>query len=497
MRRAPYLVSVLFLGATISIAAAPEAPSLEKRVIEHKLSNGITLLVLERKFSPTVSIRMIFPTGSVDEVSGKTGLAHMFEHMLFKGTKTVGTRNYAQESILLKEIDALYRQMDSEKAKRHQADPQKISGLLERIRPLEQKAGAFIMENELWNIYEREGGSNLNASTSRDYTQYRVDLPSNKISLWAQLDSDRLRNPVFRQFYSEREVVKEERRMRVDNDPDGRLFEQFLATAYMSHPYRNPTIGWESDIDRLHVSDLEDFYKRYYTPERLVIAVVGDIKASEVIEMAERSFGAWKTPAGETSNITEDTLQTGERRVVIKDESQPKLVVGYPLPAYPNRDHFVAEALVNLLTSGTTSRLYKALVEKRQVATSIEAYKDYPGNRFNPLFIISAVPRRPTSNEKLLAAIQEELAELQKKPLETWELEKIRASTEMEMLSLLQSNGGMADTLAYSQAIFGSWKYLVDYQKQMASITAQDIQRLAKDALQVNKRTVGFLEPKK
>jgi len=495
MKRA--IVAALLFSLCLPVYAVDPTLSLEKRVVEHRLSNGITLLILERRFSPTVSIRMMFPTGSVDEVSGKTGLAHMFEHMLFKGTKTLGTKDYAQETELLKEVDQLYRALDAEKAKRHNASQTTISKLLERIRPLEQKAAALVVENELWNIYEREGGSNLNASTSRDYTQYRVDLPANKVALWAQLDADRLKNPVFRQFYSEREVVKEERRMRVDTDPDGRLFEQFLATAYMSHPYRNPTIGWESDIDRLHVSDLEDFYRRFYTPEKLVIALVGDIKTSDVIELVERHFGSWTPGPGQGPTITEEVPQAGERRVIVRDPSQPKLVVGYPLPSYPSRDHFIAEALVNLLTSGTTSRLYKALVEKRQLATAIDAFKDYPGNRFNPLFIISAVPRSPTTNAKLLDAIQEEIALLQKKPLETWELEKIRASTEMEMLSLLQSNGGMADSLVYSQAIFGDWRYLSTYPKEMANVSAEDIHRLAREFLQPDKRTVGLLEPQK
>src|SRR5688572_10561245 len=166
---------VLLLTAGWLYADTP-CQGLEKRVTSHRLANGITLLVLERHYAPTVSVRMLFPTGSVDERSGKTGLAHMFEHMLFKGTNRLGTKDYAKEAPLLKEIDAAYNALDAEKSKRHRGDQQKISQLLEKIRALEQKAAAYVQENELWKIYEREGGSNLNASTSRDYTQYRVDL---------------------------------------------------------------------------------------------------------------------------------------------------------------------------------------------------------------------------------------------------------------------------------------------------------------------------------
>ncbi len=494
MRRLPLVL--LFFLTTLSFGESPWQ-TLGSRVVQKKLSNGITVLVLERHYAPTISIRMLFPTGSVDETSGKTGLAHMFEHMLFKGTKKLGTRQYEEEAPLLKEIDRLYQELDVEKSKRHLANQQKIATLLETVRPLEKKAAGYVKENELWQIYEREGGSNLNASTSRDYTQYRVDLPSNKLELWAMLDSDRVKNPVFRQFYAEREVVKEERRMRVDNDPDGKLFEQFLATAYLAHPYRNPTIGWEADIDRLHVADLEDFYKRYYTPDRLTIAVVGDVQAADVFGLAERYFGSWRTAPSQPARITDEPSQTGERLLVLKDESQPKLVVGYPLTAYPDRNHFVSEALTNLLTEGLSSRLYKALVEKKQLAVSIDSFKDYPGNRFAPLLIISAVPRFPVTNDKLLAALQEEIDRIKEKPIERWEMEKVRASIEMQMLGLLQSNGGMADTLAYSQAIFGDWKYLLEYAKTMPTVTAEDIQKLAKSALTVDKRLVGMLEPKR
>jgi len=264
-------VAAAFLFLSAPLPAETELLSLEKRVVEHTLSNGITLLILERHFSPTVSVRMMFRTGSVDEVGGKTGLAHMFEHMMFKGTKTLGTKNYAAEAPLLRQVDTLHQAIDHEKEKGSAADQKRIGELIDQVRAVEEKANALVAVNELWSLYEREGASTLNANTAPDFTQYMVDLPSNKIALWAILDSDRVKNPVFRQFYQEREVVKEERRMRVDTNPEGKLYEGFLAAAYTSHPYRNPTIGWESDLDHLYVTDLVDFYKKHYTPEALTI----------------------------------------------------------------------------------------------------------------------------------------------------------------------------------------------------------------------------------
>lgn len=497
-RQRRFILGLLLATLVVSpqrVWSADELSSFQSRVVTHRLTNGITLLIYETHFSPTVAIRMMFPTGSVDEVSGKTGLAHMFEHMMFKGTRTLGTRDFAKESALWRSLDLLYRELDAEKARGARADQTKIASLLDRIHDLTAKANALVIENELWSLYEREGGSSLNAGTSRDYTQYRVDLPANKLELWAMLDSARVREPVFRQFYQEREVVKEERRMRVDNDPDGRLFEQFLATAYLAHPYRQPTIGWEADLDRLHVADLEAFYARFYTPDRLTIAVVGDVRSAEVIGMVERYFGPWSAPKGVPSFITDEPVQTGERRLTVRADSEPKLVIGFPLAAYPSRDHFVAEALVYLLTSGTTSRLYKSLVEKRELATSIEAFKDYPGNRYAPRLILSAVPRYPVTNESLLKAITEELSKLAKKPIEPWELEKVRALTEMQLLGLLQTNGGMADALVYAQAIYGDWRYLSEYRRQVATVTAEEVQALAARTFTKDQRTVAFLEP--
>ena len=321
---------------------AADPPSLENRVVEHTLANGIKLLILERHFSPTVSIRMMFRTGGVDEESGKTGLAHMFEHMMFKGTRTLGTTDYQAEVPLLHQIDQLHQEIDRERDKGQHTDEKRIADLIDQVRGVEAKANALVVENELWNLYEREGASTLNANTSQDYTQYIVDLPSNKIKLWAILDSDRVKNPVFRQFYQEREVVKEERRMRVDTNPEGKLYEEFVGSAYHASPYRNPTLGWDSDLNHLYVSDLTDFYKRYYTPSALTIAIVGDVNAKETIALVEQYFGDWTVTAGPRIVATEEPPQPGERRMILKFDAQPHVLIGFHIPAYPDPDQIVS-----------------------------------------------------------------------------------------------------------------------------------------------------------
>ena len=482
--------------AAVSISYGAEL-SLEQRVVEHTSPNGIKLLILERHFSPTVSVRMMFRTGSVDEVSGKTGLAHMFEHMMFKGTKTLGTKNYAAEAPLLRQVDELHQAIDHEKEKGPAADQKRIGDLIDQVRVVEEKANALVAVNELWSLYEREGASTLNANTAPDFTQYMVDLPSNKIALWAILDSDRIRNPVFRQFYQEREVVKEERRMRVDTNPEGKLYESFLAAAYTSHPYRNPTIGWESDLDHLYVTDLVDFYKKHYTPDALTIAIVGDVQAADTIALVEKYFGGWRVPATAPFTPSDEPPQTGTRRIAVKFDAQPHVVLGFHIPGDPDPDKGVAFAVAHLLGAGTTSRLYKALVEKKKVAASIETSQDDPGERYPSLFIVSASARFPHTNDDVINAIEKELETLKKEPVQDWEMEKIRSAVEVGILDTLQTNDGMAGTLVYNQTVFRDWRYLLRFQKQIHEMKAVDLQNFAKKYFVKENETIAVLESTK
>jgi predicted Zn-dependent peptidase len=493
MNRLVFL-SILYLFVPRTAAWADTIP-LENRVVQHTLSNGIQLLLLERHFSPTVSIRMMFRVGSVDEVTGKTGLAHMFEHMMFKGTRTLGTKNYKVEAPLLARIDQLHMALDTEKRKGATASQKRIGELIDEIRKQEAQARAYVVDNELWNLYEREGASTLNAATSRDYTQYIVDLPSNKLELWAILDSDRLKNPVFRQFYQERDVVKEERRMRVDTNPEGKLFEAFVSTAYQTHPYRNPTIGWEADLDHLNVSDLTAFYKQHYTPNKLTIAIVGDFNTQEVIRMVERYFGSWRPAMAAARMIPSEAPQTLERQVLIRFDAQPQAVIGFHMPPASDKDFIVSYAVSHLLGAGSNSRLYKALIEKKKIATSIQTGQDYPGERYSSLFIIAGQSRHPHKNADILKAVDQELERLKEKPVEDWELEKVRAAVEVGILNTLQTNSGMASTLAYNHTVFGDWRYLMTFQKQIRALNAEAIQNFAKKYFVKENRTIGLLEP--
>jgi predicted Zn-dependent peptidase len=472
------LFCAVLLGGTLAQAAPLP---LDQRVVEHTTANGIKLLILERHFSPTVSIRMIFRTGSVDEVDGKTGLAHMFEHMMFKGTRTLGTKDYAKEAPLLQKVDDLHKKIDKEKSKGAAADQALIGQLIDQLRDAEAAAEKLVIPNEMWNLYEREGGSNLNAGTSPDITQYQIDLPSNKLAMWAVIDSDRLKNPVFRQFYSEREVVKEERRMRIETNPDGKLYESFLGAAYKAHPYRHPTIGWAADLDHLTMEDLQDFYRRHYIPSRLTITVVGDVRAKDVIALVDKHFGTWTPPASPAVQrpMVAEPPQNGQRRETVLLDAEPHLFVGFRVPAYPDPDHIVFSALASLLAEGQSSRLYKSLVEDKRLATLVEADSSTPGERYDTQFFISIAPRFPHTAAEVEKALFQELEALKKTPIENWELEKVRARTDLDVLNVLQTNEGMASTLSFYQCIFKDWRYLLEYQKKIKTLSARDIQRAA------------------
>ncbi len=244
------LVSILF---SFCIYGTGFSYDLEKRVSKHTLANGLKILLVERHLSPIVSFYIRHRVGAVDDADGRTGTAHILEHMLFKGTKTIGAKNYAKEEKVLKSIAKTGRALDLEKKKGKDADKSRIESLTGELEALQNRHKELFVENEIDRLYTENGADDINASTGQDLTSYHTSLPSNKIELWARIEADRMANPVFRQFYSERDVVMEERRQRIESNPEGQLYEQFLAAAFIAHPYRRPIIGWASDIRFLDI----------------------------------------------------------------------------------------------------------------------------------------------------------------------------------------------------------------------------------------------------
>ena len=484
-----------FFSASVTWANDP-VKGLEKKVAEHSLKNGMKLLILERRGAPLVSFQMMFRAGSVDEESGKSGLAHLFEHMMFKGSQTVGTRDYKAEAPLLDKIDLAARDLMDEESRGEKADSEKIKTLQRRLDTLEAEHQKLLVPSEFEEIYQREGAEGLNAFTGRDMTGFVVNLPSNKWELWPLLEADRMARPVLREFYKERDVVMEERRMRYENDPDGKLWENFLALAYQAHPYGSPTIGWGSDLKRLSRQDAVKFFAGHYAPNNAVVAVVGDVSAPEVIAKCEKYFAGVAPQKLPARPITEEPAQEGERRVRALYDSEPQLLMGFHKPSAPHADNFVFDMIEQILSRGRTSRFHRS-IEDKKIAISAWASNGNPGERFPNMIVFGGSPRKPNGNRELETALLSEIDRLKNEKVPARELEKIMNQVESDFIRELASNAGMASRLAYFQAVLGDWRYPFAYLAGIRSVTPEDILRVAQKYLNESNRTVAWLEKPK
>ena len=491
-------------GLTLGLSAA--APSgLAERVIEHTLANGMTILMVERHQAPVVSINMTFGVGGVNEQVGQTGLAHLYEHMAFKGTSTVGTKDYEKEKPILDELHRVgteleQRQRDmSRRGADMPAEPAEqaaVEELQKRFKELQDQAAQYVAGNEVALLYQRHGGVGLNASTGKDLTRYVISLPSNRLPLWAAIESDRMANPVLREFYKERGVVMEERRLRNDDSPTGSLYETFTSAAFRAHHYGVPTIGWESDILSLTPAATEAFFKTYYGPGQATIGIVGDIDPKEVMTLIESTFG--KIPAGPPPPqiVTVEPHQRGERRVEVEFDAEPSLAIGFHKPGLGHPDDYVFDVIDELLTDGPTSRLYSKLVRDSRLAASVNSDANYPGVRSANLFVLSATPLAPHTTAEVEAAILAELERLKREPVSSKELERIINNLDADMVRALRSNSGLASQLALYQTVAGDWRYVVKSRDKIAAVTPADIQRVATQYFTKSNRTVATLVKK-
>lgn len=498
MRKSWLILLMVCLCTSITHAASPgmePRAGLDEKVIEHTLKNGMKLLMVERHTSPTVSAWIRFRVGSVDERSDERGLAHMLEHMLFKGTTTLGTKDYAAEKPILDRIEVTAQAMIAEKAKREKGDKARIAELQKQLDALDAEAAKFVIKDEFFELYSKNGGVGYNAFTSRDGTTYLINLPSNKLELWAAIESDRMQNPVLREFYSERAVVMEERRRSTDADPESKLWETFVASSFLTHPYGQPTIGWMSDIENLTRTKAERFFHAYYGPHTAIVAIVGDINTKATIDLMERYFGA--IPAGgEPAPVTEEEpRQAGERRIELVAESEPTLIMGFHKPAINTPDDYVFSVINMILGSGRTSRFYKDLVIEKQLASEVGVF-DAPGSRYPGLFVISANPRAPHAVKEVEEAVLAELERLKNEPVAERDLQRILNKIEYEEARRMGTNGGLARNLTEYEATTGSWRYMIQYRRKVAAVTPAEIQRVAREYFTRENRMVGFITKK-
>jgi predicted Zn-dependent peptidase len=466
---------------------------LESRVESHTLANGLRLLLLERHFSPTVSIYIRYRSGAVDEADGKTGAAHLLEHMMFKGTQTIGTKDYRREKRILDQIEAAGKALDRLKLKGRAADAPEIRRLTDLLASLQKAHRRLFISNEIDRHYTEQGAVDLNASTGQDLTTYRVSIPANRLELWARIESDRMANAVFRDFYTERDVVMEERRQRYETDPDGRLFEHYLATAFIAHPYRRPIIGWPSDLRSLDLGYLRRFFRNTHTPNNTVIAIVGDIEPVRTLSLVKRYFGGLPTRTRPVRLATEEPPQTGERRIEVSFAADPKLIMGYHKPAPPSSVDDTFDVIETLLSEGRTSRLFKSLVSERRIAENVQSQNGLPGARYSNQFVLFATPRHPHTVLELERELDREIERLKSETVPPEELEKVKNQLQADFIRGLNSNAGLAGKLSYFEALLGDYRYLTRYPARIGQITASDIQNVARTYLTRENRTIATL----
>ncbi len=497
------LAAAPLLAAVLTLAAAPPAPGyqLEGRVVEHTLGNGMKILILPRHQSPIVSLYMKYIVGSVDEEAGRTGTAHLLEHMLFKGTRRLGTSDYAAEEPIMRRMDRVAaRQDELERRREREGDnpvaAAEVAALEREMEELSAEQRRYIVKDEIDAIYNRNGGEDVNAFTDYDFTTYQVALPANRLELWAAVESDRMSHPVLREFWSERDVVMEERRQSYDSQPNRLLTELFLAEAFMAHPYRHPIIGWMSDIRYLTRSGTEGFFRDYYTPDNAILSVVGDVDPPAVIALLEKYFGPIPPSKARPATITREPAQRGERRSFLDGDANPMLVIGWHKPTLPHRDDYILDLASGLLSSGRTSRFYRRLVEKEKAAASVHAINGFPGARYDNLFAVIAVPLSQRDPGEVERMIYEELDRLKNEPAPAGELDKIKRQMKADFVRGLQSNGGLANTLAYFQALTGDWRYLTRYEEVIDGISPAEIMETARRYFNADNRTVAVLTRK-
>ncbi|MCX5645896.1 MAG: pitrilysin family protein [Phycisphaerae bacterium] len=488
IRPALVLFVLLVLGPA---AMSQDLAGFEKRLTKFTLDNGLAFLVLERHEAPVVSFHTYADVGAVDEVTGFTGLAHLFEHMAFKGTQTVGTNDYQAAAAALAKMDDLFVALRKEKQKGDQADPAILKKLQEQFDQADAEAQKYIVHDEYEESLTQQGADGFNAYTSEDATQYIVSLPSNKLELWMMLEAERFAHPVLREFYKEKDVVMEERRM-MENSPTGRLYEEFEGIAFIAHPYRDGVIGHMSDLQALSRPEAEGFFKAHYGPSNLTIAIVGDVDPVNVKRLAAKYFASVPSGPKPEPVRTVEPPQRGERRVTVEDAAQPVVLIGYHQPNVNHADNAPLEVVSQIVGVGRTSRLYKDLVKDKKIAVSANAGPN--PSKYPSLFLFYVVPAKGHTTQECEQAVYAQIEKLKTEPVSPEELKKAKTRSRASVIRELDSNSGLAAELTFCEVVMGDWRNFFKELDKIEQVTAADVQRVAQTYFTKKNRTVGVIE---
>jgi predicted Zn-dependent peptidase len=494
-------LGLLLAGLGALPATAAEKPQIA--VQELTLGNGMRFLLFERHESPTIAAGWVAHVGSVNEREGITGISHLFEHMMFKGTRAIGTKDIEADLRIMAEQEKVRADMRQEiKVMRDRLRRGEIDDLMKpenqtaryreldkRFDELVQQQRGNIIKDHMDQIYTKNGGEALNAGTSEDWTIYFVRLPANRLELWAWLESDRLLNPVFREFYSERDVVYEERRMRTESTPLGKFDEAFNSAFWQASPYKWPVIGWPSDVSAITKQDSDAYFGTYYAPNNLTGVIVGDLRPAEARPILERYFG--RIPRGKTEPpemVTVEPKQLAEKRFTAEADTSPTVRIWWHAVPFKHKDRTNLDLLSDILT-GRTGRLYKGLVTGKQVANQTSASID--PKKYEGVFQVECVVKDGKDPAEVEKAIDEEILRLRNEQVPAEELEKVKNQAKANAFRRLSSPFSIAIQLLIYDG-FDDWKYINTYAEEVDRVTAADLQRVAREHLNKENRTVGI-----
>lgn len=494
---------IFFLAAVLPLPSAPakstalsdsyDTIDLRQRVRKIVLPNGMKFLLLRRSGAPVFSAEIRMRVGSIEEKAGSTGLAHFFEHMAFKGTDRIGSKDFANEGPILKQVIEVGSQIAE--LKKQGKPPEEYEGLTAQLKDLVAKENQYVVKNEFVQIYQKNGGDNLNATTSNDFTTYYISLPSNKLELWAYMESHRLKVRVLREFFSEIDVVAEERRMRYDNDPEGRLYEAFLARGFDKSPYKVNAIGTAEDIQTYTPQAAMEFYQTYYVPSRMVGAVVGNIDLDETEALVRRYFGSLEKKPDRPRKFEKEVFdQSYPRSITLAGPDKPRFYMGYHRPANPHPDDEVFDMIQSIMCEGRSSRLYRRLILEKKRVASVDCYGSLPGARLDSLFAFHASPLDGFTNAEIAGLIREEIAKLASAGPTERELAIVKNNIDADLIYSMESNAGLASKLTFYESLTGDWRYVYHFQKRVHEITAGDVKRVIKSYFVTGREVMATLE---
>jgi predicted Zn-dependent peptidase len=492
-----------FLILLYSICAALSATAQKVPVIEKQLTNGMRLLMVERHDEPSFAGGWIAHVGSSNERPGITGISHLFEHMMFKGTPTIGTKNFQKDLEIMAAQEKLRDQMREEERKiRAQYRRGEIDDLLkpenksERYKELEKEFNELIkqqreilVKNEFDRIYTANGGSGMNAFTTEDLTAYFVNVPANKLELWMWMESERILHPVFREFYAERDVVFEERRMRTESTPLGKFAEQLNAMFWQSSHYSWPVVGWPSDLIAISKAQADDYYGIYYSPQNITLLLIGDIKPDDAEALAKKYFE--RIPRGKKDApdvVTMEVKQMAEKRMNAEAEANPQVDITWHSVPFKHRDTYALQILGQILST-RTGRLYKGLVLGSGVATS--AYASQNPQKWEGSFNAGGEARDGHKPEDVEQGVYDAIEKLKKEDVPAEELQKVKNNFAAGEYRRLSANFPIMMHLIINDG-FGDWHEVNEAAAKIQAVTAADVKRVANKYLTTENRTVAI-----